>query len=76
MSFRQEFKVHKLSADGLKLAEGMADRFSALLDWLEGDVCMPCSELTIAKRKLEEACFYAKKAMAQRHCLPGGVENG
>lgn len=66
---RQEFKVHRLTEDGLKIAGDMAQKFSELVDYLE-EVGMPSPELTLAKRKLEEACFYGKKAMAQRHCVP------
>ena len=71
---RPEFKVHKLTDEGLTKAAEMGQRFSELVDWLEHqDVCMPGPEFTIAKRKLEEACFYAKKSMAQRHCQVGGA---
>lgn len=71
---RQEFKVHRLTETGLAKAAEMAQKYSDLVEYLEGssDVCMPSPELTIAKRKLEESCFYAKKAMAMRHCQPEG----
>lgn len=62
---RKEFQVHILNAQGLELAAQMSERFSDLLDWLYG-VCESSPELTIASRKLEEASFYAKKAMAQQ----------
>lgn len=64
---RPEFKFHKLSDEGQRLAVEIAERFTLLTDYLE-EVSISGPELTIAKRKLEEACFYAKKAMAQRHC--------
>lgn len=66
---RSEFKVHKLTDQGFAIAEEMAELFSKVVDYLE-EVGMPSPELTLAKRKLEEACFYGKKAMAQRHCVP------
>ena len=43
----------------------MAAKFSDLIDWLEAQgMCVSSRELSIAKTKLEEACFYSKKAMA------------
>lgn len=63
---RDEFKVHLLSEDGIKRAKDLAEAFSELLDKLEG-ICPGSPEFTISKRKLEEACFYAKKAMAQKY---------
>lgn len=56
------FEVHKLNAEGMKKAELIARSFSILLDNLE-DVCREGREFSIAKSQLEEACFYAKKAM-------------
>jgi len=62
---RAEFGVHILNTEGISKARNMATQFSDLLDWLEQPgMCVMSPELTIAKRKLEEACFYAKKAMA------------
>lgn len=62
---RPEFGVHILNEEGIVKAKGMAEQFSNLLTWLEQPgMCVQSAELTIAKRKLEEACFYAKKAMA------------
>lgn len=62
---RPEFGVHILNEEGIVKAKAMAEQFSTLLTWLEQPgMCVGSAELTIAKRKLEEACFYAKKAMA------------
>lgn len=62
---RAEFGVHKLNKVGIERANEMAVRFSALVNWLEQEGgCSSSPEFTIVKRKLEEACFYAKKSMA------------
>lgn len=57
-----------LSEDGKKHAVDMAIKFSVLVDYLD-TICPTSPEFTIAKRKLEEACFYAKKSMAQNYSV-------
>jgi len=62
--FRPEFEVHMLNEVGKEKARIIASNFSAMLDGLE-DVCGSHSrEMAIVRTKLEEACFFAKKAMA------------
>jgi|HubBroStandDraft_3_1064219.scaffolds.fasta_scaffold403053_2 hypothetical protein len=67
------FQFHKLNDEGQKKAIGIAEAFSELLEKLNylatGSQVYPvappnCRELAIVKTKLEEACFFAKKAMA------------
>ena len=61
------FEVHKLNEQGLALARDIAGKFEDLLLNLEkmsGDP--PNREWSIVKTKLEEACFFAKKAMANK----------
>jgi hypothetical protein len=66
------FEVHMLNEEGKRKARGIAYAFDALLAVLEGGIdknpalalCPPSRELSIVKTKLEEACFFAKKAMA------------
>jgi hypothetical protein len=65
-TIRPEFKVHRLTVEGLEIADHMALKFSNLVDWLD-EQCEHSPEYTLAKRKLEQACFYAKKAMAVKH---------
>ena len=65
MSIRPEFAVHMLNDEGKKKAVRMAEAFSALMTELDamaqgGDG----RSLAISKTKLEEACFFAKRAMA------------
>lgn len=59
---RQEFRVHKLSDEGLTKTGLLADSFSDLLDRIE-DLC---GKDAIVRTKLEEACFFAKKALASK----------
>ena len=57
------FQVHKLNEDGLILAGTIAISFGHLLSDLI-HMCPEGREFSIVKSKLEEACFYSKKAMA------------
>lgn len=59
----REFQVHRLNAQGLERAGNVADAFDYLLDQL-CVMCPPGRELSIVRTKLEEACFFAKKAIA------------
>lgn len=61
--FNNEFKVHKLNSLGIETAQGIAIMFDVLLQQLT-PICGPSREFSIVKTKLEEACFFAKKAMA------------
>jgi hypothetical protein len=68
---RNEFAVHMLNEDAKDKAKVIASNFSNLLTALE-DVCGTPDghrgpggrEMAIVRTKLEEACFFAKKAMA------------
>ncbi len=52
-----------LNESGKQKAAEIAEAFDALVKKLE-TVCPPTREMSIALTKLEEACFFAKKAMA------------
>lgn len=61
------FQVYRLNESGLKNAQSIADSFSSLLNGLN-EFCNHRSggrEFAIVRTKLEEACFFAKKAMAK-----------
>lgn len=58
-----EFAVHMLNDAGKVKANEIREEFDFLLTRL-GQLCTPGREFSIAKTKLEEACFFAKKAMA------------
>lgn len=62
----KEFEVHKLNIEGTKKAGYIADYFNSLLDILEQRIGGEGTEMAIVRTKLEEACFFAKKAMATR----------
>lgn len=68
----KEFEVHMLNDEGKRKARAIAEAFDQLLTTLtlaEGAVesfvlCPAGREMSIVRTKLEEACFFAKKAMA------------
>lgn len=58
------FQFHKLNEDGIAKAKSIQETFEATVEELE-NVCKDSPrEFAIVKTKLEEACFFAKKAMA------------
>ena len=60
------FQVHALNDDGMNKAKAIAEDFSNLVSKLEailGDG-VKSREFSLVKTKLEEAAFFAKKAMA------------
>lgn len=59
----KEFAVHMLNDEGKTKAAEIAQAFDDCLERLM-KVCPASRELSITKTKLEEACFFAKKAMA------------
>ena len=77
---RKEFKVHILSDEGIGKVKLLAEKFSDLLDYIEQarseenvdgmTYCTNAKELAIVATKLEEASFFAKKAMAMCYCIP------
>jgi hypothetical protein len=62
-----EFEVHVLTDAGKQKAKLIADIFNRCLDALE-QICPVSREFSIVKTKLEEASFFAKKAMAKANC--------
>lgn len=63
------FRVHMLSPEGIQKANQLAEAFDGLLSDVEdlaGGAASPESGryLAIVTTKLEEACFFAKKALA------------
>jgi hypothetical protein len=59
-----EFAVHILNEDGIRKAKEIANVFDGTLNAIKDLIGIECREFSIAKTKLEEACFFAKKAMA------------
>lgn len=63
MAVNKEFEVHILNDEGIEKAKALAGDFDGLLCTLIA--LLPAGrELSIVKTKLEEACFFAKKAIA------------
>lgn len=58
------FQVHLLNEDDLRRAQALAAAFSSFLDTLEELSGEGGREMSIVRTKLEEASFFAKKAMA------------
>lgn len=59
------FKVHRLNARGIAAAESIAQAFTQLLRDVEPLAAGSSGrELAIVRTKLQEACFFAKRAMA------------
>jgi hypothetical protein len=63
---RKEFKFHLLNEEGKEKATKLASLYNDLCDEVSDIIAQGSPELTIAIRKLEESCFYAKKAMAEQ----------
>ena len=63
IDIRPEFKVHMLNESGKKKVTSLAAYFSILLDGVEA-AGVTGRELALVKTKLEEAAFFAKRAVA------------
>jgi hypothetical protein len=62
-SIRPEFQVHILNASGLGKASALQDIFTDALNKIEALV-PPTRERSLVVTKLQEACFFAKRAIA------------
>lgn len=62
---RAEFEVHMLNEEGKKKAAEIANEFNGTLITLEMICGKEGREMAIVRTKLEEGCFFAKKAMAK-----------
>lgn len=63
---RDEFKVHRLNGVGMERAKGLALEFSRLLEEVEVISGSDGRDMALVRTKLQEASFYAKRAMASR----------
>jgi hypothetical protein len=71
------FKVHMLNEAGIAKAKKLAEDFSTLAEVIDAIAGGEQSrEMSIVKTKLEEAAFFAKKAMANRpeNQVDGGIQ--
>lgn len=60
-----EFQVHKLNEVGQRKAEELAHAFDELLEQVK-QWCPDGREMSLVKTHLEQACVYAKKAIAKQ----------
>ena len=63
---RNEFKVHRLNEDGMTEAQLLAEEFSTFLDGVEKICGAGGREMAIVRTKLQEASFFAKRALAEK----------
>ena len=62
----KEFEVHMLNEQGKQKAREIAQAFDELLTKLLVINPGPSREMSLVRTKLEEGCFFAKKAMASQ----------
>lgn len=60
------FEVHMLNERGKSEARQIAEHFDSLLEFLKAPCGGDARGMAIVRTKLEEACFFAKKAMANQ----------
>ncbi|HEY5657924.1 MAG TPA: hypothetical protein VIY27_09060 [Myxococcota bacterium] len=65
-SIRQEFNVHILNEDGIDKARRIGSVFTLTLEGIEEICGADGREMAIVRTKLQEAAFFAKRAMALR----------
>ena len=58
------FQFHPLNEQGIRKAVRVAELFSELLAELNPICSVGSREFALVRTKLEEACFFAKKALA------------
>jgi len=66
MTIRPEFDVHVLNHDGIRKAREIATCFSILLNDLEEHCGKDGREMALVRTHLQEAAFFAKRAVAVR----------
>ena len=59
-----EFKVHLLNDEGIAKATALSKAFDDLLTAVNTHAPMPSRERSLVVTKLQEACFWAKRAIA------------
>lgn len=77
---RDEFAVHMLNETGKNRAADIARQFTACLNNLEAIIGADGREMAIVRTKLQEAAFFAKRAMAvkaenqEHNVMPTGAK--
>lgn len=65
------FQTHVLNPDGIEKAKRLGALFDKLVADIEALTPMAGRELALCHTKLEEACFFAKKAIAKNAAHQG-----
>ena len=65
-NIRSEFQAHLLNEQGIAKAKKIAQIFTTLLNEVEETSGKDGREMALVRTQLEQAAFFAKKAMAQR----------
>ena len=60
------FEVHRLNEQGMRKARDIAEAFQQTLDEVEILVGKDGREMALVRTKMQEACFFAKRAMAMQ----------
>jgi hypothetical protein len=63
---RDEFQVHLLNSEGIDRAKALAYLFSKFLNDVESITGNAGREVSIIRTKLQEASYFAKRAVATR----------
>ncbi len=63
----KEFEVNKVDEEGLLVMVKIATLFDDLLVTLLNNQPADTREMSIVRTKLQEACFFAKKAIAPKY---------
>jgi hypothetical protein len=74
---QEEFESHRLNVSGLRAVREIGGEFDRLLGSLRlywGTVQANPRCMAIVRSKLEEACFYAKKAIAMDPAMQEGEQ--
>jgi hypothetical protein len=61
---REEFAVHLLNEEGLTGARKLGEILTETLDRIEAINKQPCREMSLVKTHLQDAGFWAKRALA------------
>lgn len=61
-----EFSTQQLNEKGIERVKAVKEKFNELLEYLKNDT-LPGRGLSVVRTKLEEACFFAVKEVANQN---------
>jgi hypothetical protein len=63
-----EFSTQQLNEKGIERVKAVKEKFNELLEYLKNDTeLLPGRGLSVVRTKLEEACFFAVKEVANQN---------